>query len=128
MAEIDELGKGTAPDVTFMRFKFHDDQLIIVNEALNQAKKEGDTTDVSVAMEYAAAAYLAGPGKFGSQGENIHGLDDMVAPMEQWFARVKEAAQKDQLPEKTPQDTALTFIFLALDQVFPNIDVTSNTD
>ncbi len=128
MAEIDELGKGTAPDVTFMGFRLHADQRETVEEALERAKKEAETTDESVALEYAAAQYLAGPGKFGGQGENIHNLDDMVPPLKAWFARVKVAAIKDPLPDKSAQDTALTYIFQALNQVFPDIDVTSNTD
>ena len=117
-----------APNVTMMTFKFHDDQKVIVDEALNQAKKEGNTEFNSVALEYALAAYLAGPGKFGSQGENIHGLDDMIPPLKAWFARVKEAAIKDPIEGKTPQDTALTFIFQAFDQVFPDVDMTLNTE
>ena len=117
-----------ASEVTVMTFKFHDDQKETIDEALNQAKKEGNTTVNSVAMEYVAAEYLAGPGKFGSQGENIHELADMIPPMKAWFARVKVAAEKDQLEGKTPQDTALTFIFQAFDQVFPDVDMTPNTD
>ncbi len=120
--------EATAPGVTVMTFKFHDDQKETVDEALARAKKEGDTTVNSVALEYALGAYLAGPGKFGSQGENIHNLDDMIPMLKAWFARVKVAAEKDPIEGKTAQDTALTYIFAAFDQVFPDVNMTSNTD
>jgi hypothetical protein len=116
MAEIDELGKGTAPDVTFMRFRLHADQREIIEEALTQAKKEAETEYKSVALEYAVAQYLVGPGKFGSQGEGIKDVGDMGAPVEQWFERVKVAA-KD-------QDQALKLIFKSFDKVFPEVNLT----
>ncbi len=120
--------EATAPGVTVMTFKFHDDQKETIDEALAQAKKEGNTDVNSVALEYALGAYLAGPGKFGSQGENIHNLDDMIPMLKAWFARVKVAAEKDPIEGKTAQDTALTYIFAAFDQVFPDVNMTSNTD
>ena len=117
MAEIDELGKGTAPDVTYMRFRLHADQREIVKLGMSQAFKEAETKHEAIAFEYIVAQYLAGPDKLTKEAEGVTDPEDMGSPLHQWMERIKLASKGD-------QDKALTIVFKAFDKAFPDVNLT----
>ena len=116
-------GDGEGPvvsEVTTKTFKFHEDQMEVIDTALEKAMAESNTDVPSVAMEYIAGAYLSESphAKPAEEKDTTKYPDDISGDAKPYYREITKQVGAGQ----THEDVLAAF-FEAFDFHFPKVDI-----